>query len=222
VTPAFIAADWPAPQWVTAYTTTREEQAQNLPASPTGTRIQQEHGTVVVNAATAADGVIADACYSRQALVSCQVVTADCLPLLLCNRAGTEVAAVHAGWRGLVAGVIEAALDRLQSAPQELLVWLGPAISQAHYEVGGELREAFLAQAPALTRDRIEACFTRAGDRFMADLVGLARLRLECAGVDQVYGGQACTYAEPELFYSYRRDGPDSGRMRSLIYFSPA
>ena len=215
-----IRPGWPAPASVTAYTTTRLVGEENLPAVPPGVQMKQVHGTAVVDAATATDAVVADACFSRQPRIACRVVTADCLPVLPCNRAGNEVAAIHAGWRGLHAGVLEASLARLQTAPADLLAWLGAAISQVHYEVGGELQAAFLAAAPASMKARVEACFYRSGDRFHADLAGLARVRLESAGLVHIYGGEHCTYANPELFYSYRRDGAGTGRMSSLIYFS--
>jgi YfiH family protein len=220
VKPGLIRPDWPAPVSVTAYTTTRLAREENLPAVPPGVQMKQVHGSAVVDAATAADAVAADACFSRRARIACRIFTADCLPILLCNRAGNEVAAIHAGWRGLHAGVVEASLAQLQTAPVDLLAWLGPAISQVHYEVGGELREAFLAAAPAAMEAQVETCFYRSGDRFHADLAGLARLRLEFAGLAHIYGAEYCTYADPGLFYSYRRDGADTGRMSSVIYFS--
>ena len=215
-----IQPEWPAPASVTAYTTTRLGDGETLHAVPPGVRMKQVHGSAVVDAATAADAVAADACFTRQAGVACRIVTADCLPILLCSRAGNEVAAIHAGWRGLQAGVIEASLAELQTAAADLLAWLGPAISQDHYEVGGELREAFLASAPASMEAQVETCFYRSGDRYHADLAGLARLQLEFAGLTHIYGGEHCTYADPGLFYSYRRDGADTGRMSSVIYFS--
>jgi YfiH family protein len=216
----FIQPEWPAPASVTAYTTTRLAGEETFLAVPAGVQMKQVHGNAVVDAAAASDDVAADACFSRQVRIACRIVTADCLPILLCNRAGNEVAAIHAGWRGLHAGVVEATLAQLQTAPADLLAWLGPAISQAHYEVGGELREAFLATAPASMEAQVESCFYQSGDRFHADLAGLARLRLEFAGLTHVYGGEHCTYADPGLFHSYRRDGADTGRMSSVIYFS--
>ena len=217
-----IVPDWPAPASVIAGTITRLAGADTCTALPPGVRLQQVHGTDIVDAALAEDAVAADACYARKPLTTCSILTADCIPVLLCNRRGDEVAAIHAGWRGLVAGVIERSLAQLRSAPGELLVWLGPAISQANYEVGAALREEFLLAAPAVSRQRTEACFLRSGDRYRADLLGLARLRLEFAGVKQVYGGGHCTFAEPELFDSYRRDGSAAGRIRSFIYFTAA
>ncbi len=143
----------------------------------------------------------------------CAVLTADCLPLLLTDRAGTRVAAIHAGWRGLAAGVIEAAVARLVAPPGDVLAWLGPAIGAAAFEVGGEVRARFVA-ADA----RAAAAFTPLdGDKWLADLYRLARQRLAALGVEGVWGGDQCTYRDPERFYSYRRDGV-TGRMASLIW----
>lgn len=143
----------------------------------------------------------------------CAVLTADCLPLLLTDRAGTRVAAVHAGWRGLVAGVIEATVARLKVPPGDLLVWLGPAIGANAFEVGGEVRACFLA-ADA----QAAAAFTPlGGEKWLADIYLLARQRLAALGVARVWGGELCTYQDPERFYSYRRDGV-TGRMASLIW----
>jgi polyphenol oxidase len=151
------------------------------------------------------------------------VLTADCLPVLLCNRAGTEVAAVHCGWRGLAAGILGSALARFASPPAELLAWLGPAIGPQAFEVGGEVREAFRArQRDAAAREAVDAAFVpAAAGKFRADLYALARLGLAALGIDRVHGGGLCTYGSPELFYSYRRDGV-TGRMASLIWMAPA
>jgi YfiH family protein len=141
------------------------------------------------------------------------VLTADCLPLLLTDRAGTRVAAVHAGWRGLAAGIIEAAVARLAAPPSDLLAWLGPAIGATAFEVGGEVRARFIAaDAQAAV-----AFKPLGGDKWLADLYHLARLRLAALGVGGVWGGEHCTYQDPERFYSYRRDGV-TGRMASLIW----
>ena len=143
----------------------------------------------------------------------CAVLTADCLPLLLTDRAGTRVAAVHAGWRGLAAGIIEAAVARLAAPPSDLLAWLGPAIGATAFEVGGEVRARFIAaDAQAAV-----AFKPLGGDKWLADLYHLARLRLAALGVGGVWGGEHCTYQDPERFYSYRRDGV-TGRMASLIW----
>jgi hypothetical protein len=144
------------------------------------------------------------------------VLTADCLPLLLCDRAGTRVAAVHAGWRGLAAGVIEAAVARLQVAHRDLLAWFGPAIGPDAFEVGEDVRAVLLAADPAAG-----AAFRPSPrGRWLADLDLLARRRLEALGVGQVWGGGYCTFKDAGRFFSYRRDGV-TGRMATLIWLTP-
>ena len=128
-------------------------------------------------------------------------MTADCLPALFCDRAGTRVAAAHAGWRGLAAGVLEATLDSLDVPPAEVLVWLGPAIGPQAFEVGPEVREAFVQQLPQAAEAFVPS--HNAG-KFMADIYKLARLRLAARGVTAVYGGGFCTVTDPR-FFSYRR-----------------
>ena len=215
---------WPAPDAVRAFTSTRQlsDEAlleQELFEHTHCRRIKQVHGIDVVSAVDKADDIEADACFSRDAFHACRVVTADCLTLLICNQQGTEVAAVHAGWRGLAAGVVENCVARLHSAPGDLLVWMGPAISQRAFEVGGEVLARFLAAAPAQLREPIRDCF-RPGvaGKYFADLYGLARIRLENLGVSRIFGGEYCTFEQDDLFYSYRRDGT-AGRMISVIVF---
>lgn len=145
----------------------------------------------------------------------CTVLTADCLPVLMCDRQGTRVAAVHAGWRGLAAGVLEVALQMLGVCPERVLVWLGPAIGPDAYEVGPEVRARFVEADPKAAG----AFRPRPGGRWLADLAGLARQRLARAGVTDVYGGVYCTFSDPSRFFSYRRDGV-TGRMASLIWLS--
>jgi len=140
------------------------------------------------------------------------VRTADCLPVLFCSADGTEVAAAHAGWRGLAAGVLENTVAAMRSDVSNLLAWMGPAISQPNFEVGGEVRDAFLAHSVAA-----EACFeANARGRWQADLYGLARQRLAASGVKAIYGGGWCTFADSERFYSYRRN-QETGRMVSFV-----
>lgn len=197
--------------------------ALGLPAEPVWLR--QVHGCAVACAATggesgeATGGEPGGAACEADAAVAigpgsvCAVLTADCLPLLLTDRAGTRVAAIHAGWRGLVAGVIEAAVARLAAPPGDVLAWLGPAIGAAAFEVGGEVRARFIAADP-----RAAAAFAPVGgDKWLADLYLLARQRLAALGVAGIWGGDRCTYRDPERFYSYRRDGV-TGRMASLIW----
>jgi hypothetical protein len=180
-----------------------------LPAEPAWLR--QVHGTGVRVGDSAGD--CADACCEDRPGRVCVVMTADCLPVLFCNRAGTRVAAAHAGWRGLLAGVLEATLNCFDDPPGQVMAWLGPAIGPEAFEVGDEVREAFLA------RDGGSAGHFRphADGRWLADLYGLARRRLGARGVTQLSGGDYCTFSEPERFFSYRRDGI-TGRMASLVW----
>ncbi len=155
----------------------------------------------------------ADASFSRQPGTVCAVMTADCLPLLLCNSEGTVVAAAHAGWRGLCDGVIEAAVAACNERPARLMAWLGPAIGPDAFEVGAEVRAAFMERNPAAA-----AAFSDIGDgKYLADIYALARQRLNAAGVEQIYGGEECTVIDRARFFSYRRDG-QTGRMASLIW----
>jgi hypothetical protein len=142
-------------------------------------------------------------------------MTADCLPLLLCDPHQRSVAAVHAGWRGLAAGVIEGAVARLTEEPARLLVWLGPAIGPDAFEVGPEVRAALLAADPG-----VDSAFRhRPGDKWLADIYALARARLAALGTTRVYGGDLCTFADQRRFFSFRRDGA-TGRMASLIWIA--
>ncbi len=185
-----------------------------LPSEPLWLR--QVHGCEVARGRADPDGCEADASVATDPGVVCAVLTADCLPLLLCDRAGSRVAAVHAGWRGLAAGVIEAAVASMQTAPADLLVWLGPAIGPNAFEVGDEVRVALLAGDPAAT-----AAFRPSpAGRWLADINLLARSRLNALGVGQVWGLGRCTVNDAGSFFSYRRDGA-TGRMASLIWLDP-
>jgi YfiH family protein len=153
---------------------------------------------------------------TRASRVACAVLTADCLPVLLCDRAGSVVAAAHAGWRGLAAGVLESCVRAMAANPGDIMAWLGPAIGRDAFEVGPEVRHAFLEAGDAReTADCFQVSSSREG-HFLADLYALARLRLAAAGVVDVFGGEHCTYSDANRFYSYRRDG-QTGRMASLI-----
>ena len=241
-THGWIVPDWPAPPRVRALITTRtggtsrgayaglnlglhsgddaeavarnrEQLRQWLPSEPLWLR--QVQGTAVVEADTTPGSPEADAALARRPGQVCAALTADCLPLLVCDEAGTTVAAVHAGWRGLCSGVIEQTLQAMKLPAQTLLAYLGPAIGPQAYEVGAEVRAAFIASDP---EGGAESAFAP-GDpgKFYADLYALARRRLVRGGVTRIYGGGYCTYAESERFYSYRRDGT-TGRMASLIW----
>ncbi len=240
----WLRPDWPAPATVQAVTTTRAggvsrglyasfnlaahvgddpsavvanrqhlQQSLNLPAEPAW--LEQVHGTEVVSLDAPRPFGHADASVTTRPGRVCAVLTADCLPVLFCNRAGTAVAAAHAGWRGLAAGVLEAAVAALNTAPGDILAWLGPAIGANAFEVGGEVRDAFLSrQAEAAAAFRLLP-----SGKYLADLYALARLRLAAAGVTAIYGGGWCTHSEAERFFSYRRDGV-TGRMASLIWLA--
>ena len=196
----------------------------SLPEEPAW--LEQVHGVEVVDLDAAAPAVgvtrpapaavalpAADAVVSRRAGRVCVVQVADCLPVLLAARDGCAVAAAHAGWRGLAAGVLEATVKRLAVEPRDLLAWLGPAIGAAHFEVGAEVRQAFLAQDAAAA----DAFAVNTRGRWQCDLAGLARRRLDGLGIGAVFGGRWCTYGDASRFFSYRRDGR-CGRMAALIW----
>ena len=237
-----IIPDWPAPPNVKALQTTRtggisappyaalnlglhvgdqalhvahnrQQLARFVPTEPLW--LDQVHGTLVVDAGAAGCQPQADAAYARAANAVCTVMTADCLPVLLCDCSGTVVAAVHAGWRGLLNGVLESAIAAMQAAPNELMAWLGPAIGPMAFLVGDEVRTAFImhdAEANA-------AFQAQADGKWLADLYALARLRLSRQGVTAVYGGEFCTFSDMARFFSYRRDGV-TGRMATMIWLA--
>nr|WP_314527004.1 peptidoglycan editing factor PgeF [uncultured Pseudomonas sp.] len=235
----WLIPDWPAPAGVKACVTTRAggvslapfdslnlgDHVDDSPQAVAENRrrlteyfaiqpawLQQVHGIAVSHADP---GVVAtaDASWTATPGIACAAMTADCLPVLFCDRSGTRVAAAHAGWRGLAAGVLEATLDALAVAPEEMLVWLGPAIGPQAFEVGPEVRETFVEQLPDAA-----SAFTPSinAGKFMADIYQLARLRLAVCGVTAVYGGGFCTVTDPR-FFSYRRN-PRTGRFASLIW----
>lgn len=238
--PSFILPDWPAPAKVRALQTTRlggtspapwagfnlgdhvgddparvaanrTELRRHLPVEPAW--LTQVHGIAAVDAEKCAKSVKADASFARQPGAVCVVMTADCLPVLFCDRAGSVVAAAHAGWRGLAGGVLEATVAAMAVPADEILAWLGPAIGPSAFEVGDEVRAAFVAHDVAA-----DAAFVPHGPgKWLADIYALARLRLAAAGVTAVSGGDRCTVSEADTFFSYRRDGV-TGRMASLIW----
>ncbi len=240
----FVHLDWPAPAHVKALTTTRHggfsvgpftslnfsnrvgdepgsvrrnrmllREALKLPVEPLW--LSQVHGSRVIDAFDAGPGEEADGCVTGTPGVVCAVLTADCLPIFLCDRRSTRIGLVHAGWRGLAAGIIEEGLRRIQIPTGNLLAYLGPAIGPSAYEVGDEVRQAFVNQ----NSDDAES-FTAIPNRpgqWLADLYDLARRRLRAQGVHAIYGGLRCTFRERDLFFSHRRDG-NCGRMVSLIW----
>lgn len=186
---------------------------QRLPAEPLW--LKQMHGIAAVNADFEANFLEADAAYAHQPNRVCAVLTADCLPVLFCDRGGSVVAAAHAGWRGLLAGVLEATISKMGVSPQELLAWLGPAIGPSRFEVGDEVRAAFVAFDPAAAN----AFAGKSSGKWLANIYTLARQRLRTAGIQSISGGGFCTASDHERFFSYRREGV-TGRMASLIWLA--
>lgn len=244
-----ITPDWPAPDCVGAAITTRKHGnsvkpfaynnlalhvgdndahvLSNRQALTNGLQLankpqwlEQIHGTSVINAAS--DGLVrtADGAITQEIGLACAVLTADCLPVLMCDKKGEQVAAIHVGWRGLAKGILPVSINKFHADPSELLVYLGPAISSRAFEVGVDVLEAFFESAQTNEHSNaIGAAMlpSRKPLRFFADLYALARASLTSCGVSSVYGGNDCTYTDDERFYSYRRDGK-TGRMASLIW----
>jgi len=242
-----IVPDWPAPPGIMAVNTTRcggisegcyeslnlashvgdeaaavarnrELLAGELGPGTSPRWLNQVHGTCVAAVDKTAGPVTADAAIASEFGVVCAVMTADCLPILLCDRHGLHVAAVHGGWRGLASGVVAASVAALVScgvAAAGIIAWLGPAIGPAVYEVGEDVREA--VQVAGAT----SALTPGAPGHWQLDLYGFARSRLRACGVESIHGGDYCTYSDPQRFFSYRRDGK-CGRQASLIWRSPA
>jgi len=183
-----------------------------LPGEPCWLR--QVHGTEVATLAAAPARIPeADGAVTGTPGVVLAVLTADCLPVLACSRDGRQVGVFHAGWRGLLAGILERGVAAMRVAPEEILIYLGPAIGPEHFEVGPEVRAAFLAADAGAA----EAFRRGSGDRWLANIYALARRRLRRAGVRAIFGGDLCTVADPARYFSYRRDGV-TGRMASLIW----
>lgn len=201
----------------------RRDLAEQLALTQPLPWLTQVHGIRVVDAAEAIKHKSqrnADACVSRTPGLPSVIQTADCLPVLFSSDDGSVVAAAHAGWRGLVAGVLGATVAVMAGEASAISAYLGPAISQQHFEVGGEVREAFLAKAQPTDQLSTEACFLPSKGRpghYYADLYQLARIQLHGLGVTRIYGGDFCTYTDTERFYSYRRQA-QTGRMASLIW----
>lgn len=237
---SLLIPDWPAPRNIRAATTLRpggsssgafaslnmamhvgdedERVKQNrltvknllqLPVEPSW--LEQIHGNDIIKASAAGRLERADASYSDETGIVCAVMTADCLPLLMCSGEGKQVAAVHAGWRGLLAGIVTQAVATFKD--RDLLVWLGPAIGPDCFEVGSEVRNAFVEKTPACT----DAFKPGKQDKWLADIYRLARIELAGLGIRRIYGGNFCTYSDAERFYSYRRESK-TGRMATLIW----
>ena len=240
-----LLPNWPAPQNIKAYTTLRSggvsaapfdtfnlathvgdnsqhveknrdqlKKILNLPADPIW--IEQTHSTIVLPALPQNRNKSADATFTNQVNQVCVVLTADCLPILLCDRAGTHVAAIHAGWRGLSNGIIENTLQVMHIPSNNLLAWLGPAIGPNYFEVGNDVRDSFLDFDPSA----VTAFKPCTNNRWLADIYQLARLRLQKQDITAIYGGEYCTYSEQDRFFSYRRDQQKTGRIATLIWIS--
>lgn len=237
----WLTPDWPAPKNVRACVTTatggnsvapfahfnlgahvgdsfddvqrnRKYLATALGCQPTW--LSQVHSDLVVTA-DATQVLTADASVSQETGLACCIMSADCLPVLFTDQAGTCVAAAHAGWRSLVAGVLENTVASMQVAPQRVMAWLGPAIGVGAFEVGSEVRDAFMLQHSSAEQAFVPS---KNPGRWMADIYHLARIRLAACGVDAVYGGGFCTVTDPR-FYSYRRQ-PVTGRFASLVWIA--
>jgi YfiH family protein len=231
--------DWPAPASVRACVTTRAGGVSQAPYAGLnlGAHVGDDPLSVIQNRLrlTAHFGILpawlsqvhgvrvveadpsrvleADASWTSTPGIACTAMTADCLPVLFCNQAGTRVAAAHAGWRGLAAGMLEATVRSFDGPPEQVMVWLGPAIGPQRFEVGAEVREAFLATHPQAADAFVPVAEP---GKFMADIYALARIRLAAVGVTAVYGGGLCTVKD-ERFFSYRRGSP-TGRFASLVW----
>jgi polyphenol oxidase len=219
----FISASWPAPANVTAWVTLRSlgnmggegRRALNglVPSDPVWLR--QVHGTKVIDADSRPRAPEADAAVSRTPRTVCAVMLADCMPVLLTDKAGTTVGVAHAGWRGLCAGVVEATFSSMKVKPEETMAWLGPAIGPKVYEVGDEVRAAFLDRDAAAAN----AFVANRPGHWLLDLYAIARQRLAKLGIGEVHGGGFCTYSDRGRFFSYRRDRT-SERMAALIWLA--
>lgn len=237
-----IFPDWPQPKSVSSCSTTRaggvslppfdslnlgdhvddrpEAVSENrqrlvelaqLPQQPVW--LEQVHGTHVLHLdGSEIKNKQADAVYSNQVGQVCTIMTADCLPVLFCNQDGTEVAAAHAGWRGLCNGVLENTVRQFISPVNEIMAWLGPAIGAKRFEVGAEVKQAFVNQSSDLA-----SAFTPHNDKYLADIYLLARKKLKAVGINAIYGGDFCTVSDENRFFSYRREGK-TGRMASLVW----
>jgi polyphenol oxidase len=237
-----LIANWPAPPNVSALTTTRlngaslapfdknnlglhvgdnpvhvEQNRQHLvqslclPNPPAWLEQTHSNHCVMVEEDS---GRIADAAISRSYSHPLAIMTADCLPILLCNQAGTEIAAIHAGWRGLLNGIVENTINKMHASVDTLLAWIGPAICHKCYQTGLEVQEAYLTRYPFTTR-----AFYTEQSKWHANLPLLAELILKHAGISSVYQSNACTFEQENRFYSYRKHA-QTGRIATLIWFN--
>ena len=251
-----LKPNWPAPENISAFITTRKgglslspwnsnnfgfnvgdniksvennwrllSQEVSLPSRPQ--LLDQVHGVNVVQATCDGSTIVGDGSFTKKSKIVCSVTTADCLPILICDVQGTLVASIHAGWRGLSAGIITNLIKQLNVNPDDLIVYIGPTISQKNFEVGHEVKKAFLNRCCSIAlQEKVSSCFVRVkqknfyqDEKWRANLYELAKIYFNENYVFKIYGGDLCTYDDYERFYSYRRDG-NTGRMASLIWFS--
>ena len=239
----WLQPQWPAPSKIKSYTSTRlggfsrapydsfnlanhvgdelfnvRQNRQllksqlHIPSDPCW--LNQVHSTKVIQIEQPLrEAVEADASFTRKLSIVCAVLTADCLPLLVCDKKGTTIASIHAGWRGLAGGVIDKTIAALDLPSSQLLVWLGPAISQSCFEVGNEVKEKF----DRLDYNTDKAFCQKADGKWLLDIYQIARANLNDLGIENIYGGDQCTFRQGDKFFSYRRDGI-TGRMASIIW----
>lgn len=188
-------------------------EQHHLPHAPI--YLNQTHSTKVIRLPYSGQDLEADAVYTNQPNQVCLVMTADCLPVLFCSQDGTEVAAAHAGWRGLCDGVLEQTVKQFSCPPNEIMVWLGPAISQQAFQVGQEVIDQFCAFDPQAEQAFVPDPTTRG--KFLGNLYQIAQQRLNKVGITQISGGDYCTYTDEQRFFSYRREGK-TGRMATLVW----
>lgn len=242
----FLHPNWPAPSTIQAVTTLRTspgqslapydqcnmathvgddhntvqtnrllvQQALHLTSEPIW--LNQTHGTRCVLASTENTGCDADASYTQNTNTVCAILTADCLPILLCNKTGSTVAAIHAGWRGLCHGIITRTLMSINQPYSDFMAWLGPAIGPSHYTVGDEVRNSFISQDSTCE----EAFIPISPGQWLCNLYLLAHRELARLGITEIFGGDYCTFAESDRFFSYRRDHGHTGRMATLIWIN--
>lgn len=231
----YITAEWPAPAHIKAYTTVRtgwgngpyrgnddpncttvRQSLADLLALPTEpVWVNQKHTNIALEALPSNKECIADATYTRDTGQVCVVLTADCLPVFVCDKQGSQIAVIHAGWRGLASGIIENTLTAMNIAADNTLIWLGPAIGPTRFEVGKDVYDAFVNLHPESA-----SAFTpqKHHEKWLANLYQLAKIRLTQQGVTQIYGGNYCTYSQEDLFFSYRREKGNTGRMANVIW----
>lgn len=227
----YIIPNWPAPKNIKAFTTKRNLNLKlgsdgllinrqklrselNLPREPFWLTQQHTNTALELTKQTDLAEPIADAAFTKEAGLVCAAMTADCVPILICDTKGTEVAAIHAGWKGIAGGIIEQTIQKMSVNPSELLAWMGPAIGKNAFKVGLDFIDIFTKLNP----DNKQAFTMDSNNNYFADIFYLAAQGLKNAGLTKIYGGEYCTFSQSNLFFSYRREGDVSGRMASLIW----